>query len=389
MEGQGPGFGLMSTGLGVLVVLGLYAAHYIDSHGHYVTGMSNRIVWGIPHIFAIFLIVAASGALNVASLASVFNRAAYKPLARLSGLLAITLLVGGLVILVLDLGRPDRLVVAMTHYNFESIFAWNVLLYTGFIVITVVYLWMLMERRLNRYSGVLGLLAFIWRLVLTTGTGCIFGFLVAREAYDTALMGPLFIAMSLAFGLAVFVLVALVTFRWSGNSLSSDILDRFRRLLGWFSATVLYLVTVQHLSTLYTAQHHAIGRFFLLDGGVYPLLFWFGQIGVGTVVPIIIAFHRRFDGCVGSLGVAGGSVIVGGFCQLYVLIVGGQAYPLNFFGQYEVLEGPLSEDVVATYVPSLAEVGLGVGGVALALLLFMFGLKVFSCLPDVDSAPTS
>ena len=68
-------------------------------------------------MFAVFLIVAASGALGVASIASVFGRQLYKPLSRLSGLLALTLLAGGLAVLVLDLGRPDRLIVAMTYYN--------------------------------------------------------------------------------------------------------------------------------------------------------------------------------------------------------------------------------------------------------------------------------
>ncbi len=62
-------------------------------------------------------------------------------------MLAVALLVGGLAVLVLDLGRPDRLIVAMTNYNFKSIFAWNIILYTGFMAIVAVYLWMLMERR--------------------------------------------------------------------------------------------------------------------------------------------------------------------------------------------------------------------------------------------------
>ena len=54
--------------LGALVVLaGLFAAHVMETRGHIVTGMNNRIVWGLPHVFAIFLIVAASGVLNVAS----------------------------------------------------------------------------------------------------------------------------------------------------------------------------------------------------------------------------------------------------------------------------------------------------------------------------------
>ena len=54
-----------------------------------------------------------------------------------------SLLVGGLLVLVLDLGRPDRLIIAMTYYNFKSIFAWNIFLYTGLLVVVAVYLWMM------------------------------------------------------------------------------------------------------------------------------------------------------------------------------------------------------------------------------------------------------
>ena len=98
----------------------------MEHQGHWVTGMSNAVVWGTPHVFAVFLIVAASGALNIASIGTVFGKPTYKPLGRLSGLLAVALLMGGLLVLVLDLGRPDRLIVAMTTYNFRSIFAWNI-----------------------------------------------------------------------------------------------------------------------------------------------------------------------------------------------------------------------------------------------------------------------
>ncbi|MBE8189640.1 MAG: polysulfide reductase NrfD, partial [Candidatus Thioglobus sp.] len=131
----------------------------------------NRIVWGMPHVFALFLIVAASGALNVASISSVFNKQIYKPLSRLSALVALALLAGGLMVLVLDLGRPDLLIVAMTEYNFKSIFAWNIILYSGFFAVVIVYLWMMFERRFNKFSAKVGLIAFAWRLILTTGTG--------------------------------------------------------------------------------------------------------------------------------------------------------------------------------------------------------------------------
>ena len=120
---DGMGFYFLMAIFGAFILGGIGASWYMEHNGHIVTGMNNRIVWGLPHVFAVFLIVAASGALNVASIGSVFGKAQYKPMGRLSGLLAIALLVGGLAVLVLDLGRPDRLIVAMTKYNFKSIFA--------------------------------------------------------------------------------------------------------------------------------------------------------------------------------------------------------------------------------------------------------------------------
>ncbi len=65
-------------------LLGLFAAYQMEHHGHAITGMTNQIVWGTPHVFAIFLILAASGVLNVASISSVFRKTFYNPHARLS-----------------------------------------------------------------------------------------------------------------------------------------------------------------------------------------------------------------------------------------------------------------------------------------------------------------
>ncbi|MEQ1714274.1 MAG: NrfD/PsrC family molybdoenzyme membrane anchor subunit, partial [Hyphomicrobium sp.] len=67
-------FWLALAGLGALIAAGLASAYYMEHNGHVVTGMDNQVVWGMPHVFAVFLIVAASGALNVASVSSVFGR---------------------------------------------------------------------------------------------------------------------------------------------------------------------------------------------------------------------------------------------------------------------------------------------------------------------------
>ena len=382
IEGRSAGYvGLVGL-LAALTLGALWASRYMEHHGHYVTGMSNQIVWGAPHVFAVFLIVAASGVLNVASVASVFGRPMYKPLARLSALLAIALLVGGLGVLVLDLGRPDRLVVAMTHFNFKSIFAWNIFLYTGFLAIVAVYLWMLMERRFNHYSRAVGVVAIVWRLALTTGTGCIFGFLVARQAFDAAVMAPLFIAMSFAYGLAIFVLVLMAACRWTQRPPGALILEKLKKLLGIFVAAVLYFVAVQHLTNLYAAEHHGVERFLLLEGGIYTQIFWIGQILLGSVLPLVIFFTPWFGASRGWTAVGAGLVVLGGLTQMYVIIIGAQAYPLLIFPGMEVLDSGFYDGVVAGYRPSLPEIALGLGGIAVALLIVVLALKVLPFLPE-------
>ena len=379
IQGRSLGFYALIAGLGLIILASLGAVWHMEHNGHWVTGMSNRIVWGMPHVFALFLIVAASGALNVASVASVFNKKLYKPLSRLSGLVALALLAGGLMILVLDLGRPDRLIVAMTEYNFKSIFAWNIILYNGFFLIVAVYLWMMFERRMNKFSSKAGLVAFTWRLILTTGTGSIFGFLVARQAYDAVIMAPMFIIMSFAFGLAFFILILMASYKWSERALGDAIVSRLGNLLGVFVAAVMYFIAVKHLGNLYLAENAGIENFILFGDYVYSDLFWYGQIILGGLVPMALIYHPAFKGNRSTLGLASVLVLIGGIVQLYVIIIGGQAYPMELFPGKEILQG---YGGVAEYTPTLAEIVLGFGGIAVALIAVTFLVKFLPFLPE-------
>lgn len=365
----------------LLIAIGLAAAHYMEVNGHIVTGMSNQIVWGMPHVFAVFLIVAASGALNLASISSVFSKVQYKPYARLSAMLAIALLVGGLAILVLDLGRPERLIVAMLKHNFKSIFAWNIYLYTGFIAIVAAYLFIMMDRTASRYPMLgkgMGGLAFTWRLILTTGTGSIFGFLVAREAYDTALLAPLFIAASLLYGLAFTVLVLVILGRETpGGLMSDEMAANFRGLLIVFSLATLYFTAVYFVTKLYGTQYHGIVAFLLRDGGVYPAVFWLGQIVLGSLIPLLLLATSGDRTMVITASLL---FLVGGMAQMYVIIVGAQAYPLDLFPGMQT-SSSFGDGQVAHYMPSLPEVLLGISGIAIAMLIVGVAVKLLPFLP--------
>ncbi len=379
---------LLAAGVAVLAA-GLGAAHLMETHGHAITGMDNQVVWGLPHVFAIFMIVAASGVLNVASVGSVFGQPVYKARAPLSGLLSVALLAGGLMVLMLDLGRPERVIVAATHYNFTSVFAWNVFLYSGMVAIVAIYLWTMFERRMNRWSRPAGIAALVWRFALTTGTGSIFGFLVARQAYQSALLAPLFIVLSFGWGLAVFLWVQAAMMAWNRQSLPDDVQRRLNRLLGVFVAASLYLVAVYHLTNLYFARQHDFEAFILRGdggGGVYAALLWVGFVALGSVLPMALLFQRRFATPRATL-LAAALVIVGAFAFLYVFIIGGQAFPLEIFPGHTVTSG-FGDGQVAAYTPSLPEWLLGLGGIAAAFVLTLVGVRALDVLPrDSASSP--
>ena len=376
-------WGMLAILAGIIAVAGV-AVLYMEHSGHWVTGMTNQVVWGVPHVFAIFLIVAASGALNVASIGSVFGKKMYKPLGRFSGLVAITLLAGGLVVLLLDLGQPGRLLIAMTYFNFKSIFAWNIILYTGFFAIVIVYLWSMMERKMNTYTKPLGFAAFTWRLILTMGTGSIFGFLVARQGYDAAILAPMFIIMSFAYGLAIYLLLLMFTFNADKRELGDAVLFRLKNLLGVFVAAVLFFTLIYHLTNLYATENHEYEAFILLSGGIYTWLFWGGWVVLGGLVPMGLIYHPALGKTRGAIIAASSLVVLGGFSAIYVIVIGGQAFPMAMFPGKTIVSSGFFDGVNGApmvYSPSLPEFLLGLGGVAVVLLLTLMAVRMLCFLP--------
>ncbi len=370
---------LLAAG-GLVALAGGYAVYMMEHHGHVISGMNNQIVWGVPHVFAIFLIVAASGVLNVASIGSVFGKMLYKARAPLASLLSIAMLAGGLAVLMLDLGRPDRVLVAATNINLTSVFAWNVVLYSGMFSLVILYLWTMMERRMNPYTKPAGFAVFAWRFILTTGTGLIFAFLTARQAYGSALLPPMFIVLSFAWGLAVFHLVQTVLYAWNDKQLDPLISQRKKNLMGIFVIGSLYMVAMYHMTNLYFAQQKGFERFILIDGGVFPNLFWWGYVVLGNIVPLILIYAPGL-GKTRCVFAASSLIVLGAFSLLYVFIIGGQAYPLNIFPGYEA-SSSFADGQIASYSPTIYEFLLGFGGLAIAFIVTTISVRVLNFMPQ-------
>jgi molybdopterin-containing oxidoreductase family membrane subunit len=138
---------------------------------------------------------------------------------------------------------------------------------------------------------------------------------------------------------------------------------------------------------MYVAEHNEIVRFVLSDGGPITGVFWIGQILVGSALPMVLFLHPRLSEMRWAM-IAAVLVVVGAVSQLYVIIIGGQAVPMDLFpGKSE--SSSFYDGVIASYSPSVPELLLGLGGIAVSLFVIVVALRVLPFLPAARALETS
>jgi len=171
---------------------------------------------------------------------------------------------------------------------------------------------------------------------------------VAREAYHTAVMAPLFIALSLALGLAVFLIVLFIDDCSEKQcSLGEGVLHRPKTLLGVFIGAVFYFVLVYHISHLYFTGRHGVEYFILAGSGIYTVLFWGGYFFLGTILPLLLLYHERF-----------------------------------FPGMEVISSGFFDQAKIHSYIPSGWEIMLGMSGIGISALLTVLALRILPFMPS-------
>ena len=118
----------------------------------------------------------------------------------------------------------------------------------------------------------------------------------------------------------------------------------------------------------------------LISGGVYTQLFWYVQVIIGSLVPLALLYFPGTGKSRTWIGIASLLIILGGFAQLYIIIIGTQAMPLAIFPGYEVTSS-FYDGGINSYTPSLWEILLGLGGISVSVLLFSAAMRVLPFAP--------
>jgi molybdopterin-containing oxidoreductase family membrane subunit len=170
-----------------------------------------------------------------------------------------------------------------------------------------------------------------------------------------------------------------------GRPIGPYLLKRLKGLMAIFIAGVLLFILIYFLTKLYGAKNYDLVNYYLVSGGRYTLAFWFGWVILGLLAPYGIIMHPALGQDPKWVAGASALVIFGGLASLYVIVIGGQAFPMTLFPDKTILESGFHDGVggqISAYAPSLPEVLLGLGGVAVALLITAVGVRVLQFLPE-------
>ena len=328
----------------IFVVLGIAAWIFQLTQGLSSTGINQAVVWGI-YIGTFFLLAGtASGFLFLASLGNLVfipGLDKYRP-----GLLigAVCTYIAAGIIILMDIGHPERVYQFLTSPQFNSPFVWDFYALALGTIAALAFLF------LNPKEKWMGWIAGIVSLVVVVAEGLLLSVTGSRPLWDSALTPVVFVVEAVITSIA-FLYVAI----------SDEKVNQWlASVLRVFLPILLVLTFVEVITVMVGGEANAKEAMRLLLTGNLALLFW-GQIAVGIVLPMVI-FALKGSGRILTISAAI-LAILGILVAKLNLLVAGQAYPM--------FEKPIF------YSPSWVEISAVIGVVAFAILLFALGRRVF------------
>ncbi len=387
----------------VFCVIGAFAYVRQLRKGLVVTSMRDYASWGIYiSNFVFFVAISLVGSLITAifRLAKVPWRT---PLTRISEMIAVSAITFAALIIIVDMGRPERLLNLLIHGRLQSPIIWDVIVISTYFCISLFMLYVTllpdirvmikMRDKLGKpFSKLYRWLGTFWKgtveqekirdrvitmlcIIIIPVAFCIHtvtSWLFAttyRPGWDSTNFGAYFISGAFLVG-AGGVVVAMYVFR-KAYRLEKYITDmhfeKMGRIVVLLALLYLYFNINEYLVPAFKMKKPEAEHLRGLFGGEFAPLFWFAIL-VGMILPIIILVFKKGRRPL-PMFIAGIMVVVGAWFKRYLIVTPTLLHP--FLPMYDVPES------YHHYFPSWEEWAISLGSLAGALLIITFFARIF------------
>jgi Ni/Fe-hydrogenase subunit HybB-like protein len=391
----------------VVVVIGIIA--YIDQviSGQVVTNMRDYVLWGVYiSNFVFFVAISFVGSLFAAIL-RLTHKTWRTPLVRIAESIAFAAIIMAGITIILDMGRPDRLLNVFLYPRLQSPIAWDIIIIATYAVISFLILyipilpdlailkehfkedkprlsklyamfslkWSGNEKQwaiLRRSIQIVAVLIIPVALILQTVDAWLFA-TTYRVGWDSTNFGPYFVAGAFVVGTGGLISVMYVLRKsYSLEKYIKDIhFDKLGQLLALACLIYLYFNINEYLLPAFTAPKAETEHIRELFFGHYSSMFWFVIIG-GLILPVLFLVFPKGRKPL-PLFIISIVVVITSWWKRYLIVVPSLLHP--FLPIQGVPESWHS------YFPSLHEWAIVSATLAMAMLLITYYVRFLPIIP--------
>lgn len=382
-----PGFLAWLAFIALCLIIGLVAAFQVFTNGLVITNMSDTVPWGLWITIDLSAIALGAGAFMLSAVVYLFGLKRFQPIVRLAVFVGFIGYTSALLTLVMDIGRPDRFWHPWVFWNVHSVLweiTWCITIYLTIMIFEFTpvvveakffdrWPWMpKLAHLLHKASPILALLGVMISLLHQSSLGATYGIVKSRPIWFKPTMPIMFIISAVAVGPALTMAVAYVLEWVTGKrNVPHDILRAIARFSGFGLLAYAYIKFWDLTVVSYYGRTPAVSEAMNLlnQQTPYNFGFWFGEVILGIVVPVILFLVPRFNRKPSNLVWGAAMATVGILFNRWNITVTGLFVPLSYSPgtQYRLPPGE--------YFPSQVEWAIIIGIFGYALTMLTLGAR--------------
>lgn len=393
--------------LGISLLVCLYAYTLQLKNGMVVTGLGDYVSWGMYISSFVFFVATSLIGMLISAVLGLSGVKWASPLARIAEIIALAFAaVAGLVI-VSDMGRPERLLYVFIHGRIQSPILWDVTVVTVYMVVSALFLYIplipdlkICYDKLDKLPpfarNIYKILSLNWngspeqKEIIRKSTRAIAIFIIpialaihtvtswlfantSRVGWDSTIFGPYFVTGAFVSGCAA-VIIAMYFYRKNyklEDYITIDHFDKIGKLLVLVSLVYLYFNLNEYMVPGYKMKRFDAMHIHDLFVGEHAFLFWSVQI-LGLILPIILLLFRKMRRPSPML-IISIFVLVGAWFKRYIIVIPTQEHPY-----LPIQNVPLNFKI---YTPTVIETLITIAPFILVLIIITVLSKVIPIIP--------
>lgn len=376
------------------IAWGAWAYLYQFRHGLGVTGLNQPVSWGFYVTNFVFFIGISHAGTLISAILRICKAEWRRPITRMAEVITVMVLAIGAGNILVDLGRPDRLLNVFWYGRYQSPLLWDATSISAYFTASTVYLWLPLipdiailrdkvtrwhwfyrflaigwqgtpkqKRALNRGITVMSIIVIPIAVSVHTVVSFVFS-MTLQPMWHSTIFGPYFVVGAIFSGIAALIIAMLIIRRIYRleHYLKPVHFHHLGTLLLVMTLVWTYFTFAEYLTGFYGSEPEEMKVFWAKFNGPYAPYFW-SMVLCNFVIPIALLSYRQTAIIARTLG-ASISICVGMWLERFIIVVPTLANPRLPYG-------------AGSYIPTWVEWGETAGCFALFILFYVLFTKVF------------